>query len=862
MILSGGRELAPKAFRPVSDPVILARLPETSRGKVLQVDMKAQGITDFGEMKVHGFGHPYANPGLELFIDDKPMPLARWPNRGMVPIGNVLDPGSIPRQGDFSGRGGTFTFDVDRPQRWKAARDIWLSGLFHYGFADDTLKVKSIDYVKKTITLAQPHVYGISTGRAFNTYYAFNLLEEIDRPGEWFLDRETGILYLWPPAALEKAKISVSLLEGPMVAMEGASFITLRGLTFEVSRGIGVTIERGTSNLIAGCTFRNLGVLAVCIGQGAKPSGRVCGGWVMDLAAEKGQHVTIEPVSRQLGEWTHAIYGNTVWNRNAGTNHRVTGCDIYQTGAGGISLGGGDRKTLTPAGNSVRNCHIHDFNRLERSYRTAVNIDGVGNRVANCLIHDAPGGAILLHGNDHIIEFNEIHHTCRLADDMGVFYMGRDPSEQGNILRYNFWHHNGGNKGATCTVYLDDGSCGTIVVGNVFYRNRGRTIWINGGHDHLFRHNMFIYSGAAIASGWDDKRWYHWIRTPLVLLRLRRDLDITQPPYASRYPKLADLFEQPLHCRRSNEVLRNLSVGSGNFGGGRNHVEDNLVIPGSPRSATARHANFALDPEWVAWEKRSGLKPIPFTRIGLYKGKYRTTLPPRTSDDEIRSAPVRDPKTREFKAMFAGMDRFLELAGQGGWSAFGDLPSLRVLPAAASGEFAAGPVAVATGMDSWCAVWHGVILDPKRDITLLFDACLPAPLRPHSTFELYLNQGQTHADSTFGIAVVGGAEGGQKDAVGIRRDSCGPRVLTTEHLPPGHWVRLRLVIPANRRTGRLFLRDLTAGEKEFRRLTFANGAEEVDLTRADTWAPGLPGLDALVLRLGAGARAGNLWIEN
>jgi hypothetical protein len=79
---------------------------------------------------------------------------------------------------------------------------------------------------------------------------------------------------------------------------------------------------------------------------------------------------------------------------------------------------------------------------------------------------------------------------------------------------------------------------------------------------------------------------------------------------------------------------------------------------------------------------------------------------------------------------------------------------------------------------------------------------------------------------------------------------------------PGHWYRLRLVVPANTQQGRLFAQDLTAGEKEFRPLAFAEGAPEADLTAVDAWTPDLPSLDALVLRLGGGAQATNIALRN
>ena len=51
----------------------------------------------------------------------------------------------------------------------------------------------------------------------------------------------------------------------------------------------------------------------------------------------------------------------------------------------------------------MENCRIHDFNRIEKSYRPGVWIDGVGNRVSQCDIYNAPSMAILFHGNNHVL---------------------------------------------------------------------------------------------------------------------------------------------------------------------------------------------------------------------------------------------------------------------------------------------------------------------------------------------------------------------------------------------------------------------------------------------------------------------------
>ncbi|MBT7163085.1 MAG: hypothetical protein HN904_09920, partial [Victivallales bacterium] len=94
----GGQIIAPQHARRVTDPAIRQRIiSEEARDQTRVIDLRALGITEYGTMRARGFRRPYVNPGLELFIDGTPMHLARWPNKGSVPIGKVLDPGSIPR---------------------------------------------------------------------------------------------------------------------------------------------------------------------------------------------------------------------------------------------------------------------------------------------------------------------------------------------------------------------------------------------------------------------------------------------------------------------------------------------------------------------------------------------------------------------------------------------------------------------------------------------------------------------------------------------------------------------------------------------------------------------------------------------
>ncbi|HEU5167649.1 MAG TPA: hypothetical protein VFU29_19020, partial [Chitinophagaceae bacterium] len=175
--INGSVSIPVNKVKAITDVGILSRLVPEAKYKIVQVNLNAVGINDFGKIKPKGFGRPYEPTGMELFCNNMAMKLSRWPNDSLVKTGKVLDPGSVPRNGDYSNRGGKFIFDQIRLQRWSAAKDIWISGFFKYGYADDAVKIANLDLSNKTVTTEQPHIYGFESGKIFHRWYAFNLLE-------------------------------------------------------------------------------------------------------------------------------------------------------------------------------------------------------------------------------------------------------------------------------------------------------------------------------------------------------------------------------------------------------------------------------------------------------------------------------------------------------------------------------------------------------------------------------------------------------------------------------------------------------------------------------------------------------------
>jgi hypothetical protein len=587
-VIVGSVAVPTSSVKPVTDAAILERLLPEVRGKVMEIDLRAQGVTDFGDLGPRGFRRPYIPAPIELIVDGKPLDIASWPDAGKPgePMGKVLDKGPVPRNGDKPTRGGVFQFKTDRPARWAQADDVWITGLFENGYADNTVKVKAFDLAKKTITTVQPHMYGFKSGNSWNRWTALNLLEEISVPGEFMADRKTGKLYFLPPAGFDAAKatLEVTVMKDPLVVLEGATGTVFDGVDFGNARGMGVYIERGANCRIQNATISNLGMVAVSIGKGVSPD------------PDYRHAFTGTPVSRELGSWHEHLYDNTTFNREAGTGHGVVNCVIHDIGEGAISLGGGDRKSLTPAGNFVENCDIFRFNRWDRTYRGGVNIDGVGNIVRHCKIHDCPGSALYLHGNDHLIERNEIFAAMMSGDDMGAFYMGRDPSERGNIIRHNYWHDLATSHSTSALYFDDSGGDSTQVYGNIFKRAGAGlgTIFLAGGSDFVVRHNLFVNCGRPIYHQGFRGKQFGTFKARIIAA------GYDSPVWKQRYPGFQDYIAKK---KPYNNV----------FG-------DNLIIKGDDaRFVDAAKGDFHLKPG--ADFGIPGFKPLELDTIAGLDGK-------------------------------------------------------------------------------------------------------------------------------------------------------------------------------------------------------------------------------------------------
>lgn len=504
--LSGGIKLPVETLQPVDQGRERKRLAPLAIAHILQADLKVRGLASS-----QGTGWDRSQPGQseraspeELFIDDEAMQLARWPNQEWAVVESVTDAG---KPGPTDGRPGVFLFDNPRIVQWQDA-DVWLKGFWFWDWYDETLAVRTIDFVGHQIALAKPLVYGLKAGAR---YFAFNILSELDQEGEYYIDRGSASLYVWPPTPLQKNRITLSRLSTPIMELQNVSYVIIQGLIIEEGRDDGIQIVGGQGNEIKNCLIRNIGKDGVVI-QG-------------------------------------------------GRQHAITDSHVHHVGTRGIAATGGDRKALKPANHRILRNHIHHYGRRIAATKAGIDIDGVGIHVMRNDIHDAPHVGILFAGNDHIIELNEIHRVCLETSDAGAIYTGRDWTARGNVVRHNYLHdlYGPSAKGDVTAIYLDDLASGIEVFGNVI-SDVHRAILVGGGRDNTVINNALVNCDIGVSLDARGMTSVPSITSENSVLKKRLSaMPYRIPPWSTRYPQLATILHDEPTIPKNNVLRRNIA---------------------------------------------------------------------------------------------------------------------------------------------------------------------------------------------------------------------------------------------------------------------------------------------------------------
>ena len=551
----GGRAIPRKAFGRIADKATAERLDPAVRDKVLVCDAAPYLAKEPGEWPEIAAGAP----GPWLYFNGASMPVARWPNASDAGVGygagwfgftNVVEKGTKEKPGAFEFPGG-------RAERWRIDDGVWLMGYWIYDWHSEILRLGAYDPKTHVARLVGGSSYGIGKGGSWpfpvRRFYALNLLEELDEPGEWYLDRARKRLYWYPLPAGGADEIVLAQDLTPFFKVKDAKFLTFENLSFEYSHGASAVVLEGTTR----CTVR-----------------------ACDFLNHAGQAVAL-----------------------SGRENRLVGTAIRNIGGTAVTIGGGSSRDLLPANNTMYRCTVENYAMYRRTMNVGVNLSGCGNAIRDCTFRDAPYIAIGYSGNEHLIADCEFDHVVQEAGDSGCIYSGHNASWLGTIIFGNYIHdlaRTPKEADARNGIYFDDCDWGDDVIGNTFVHS-GRAIFFGGGKLHGAYNNLVRDSYVGVHCDSRGRGWrtrgngsFGWAKSGQTFAQYRMKeagVDPLHAPWHVVYPALEEAMDNRPELPGMNEVRGNVFCGLKTVYGfdkdaqsvlGKEPPGNTVIAPGQP----------------------------------------------------------------------------------------------------------------------------------------------------------------------------------------------------------------------------------------------------------------------------------------
>ena len=541
------------AAHPGEHSVVSAGVPVTGWK---QMDSESSEVPSVAAGKVWVANIP---TGLETFytLYDAQGRLNRARGNGFLPT----------RNGDNK----TLHFPEGALKKWDNVEDVEIQVRPSRAWVINMLPLASVDEAGGVARTSVSATYGIGKlpayllqimGNAAASVWVENVLDELDEPGEWVVNTKTRKIYLWPtdPAPDGSPRGILAPATTELIRVEGE--INYEGPTDTPVRGIA----------FSGLTFSHADRWAW-----TSDEGRV--GWGMQhdwdmfdrptaLLRFRGAEDCRVTECRFINSGGSGLRMDLHAQRN-----RVANCELAHLGEAGVVLAGyGPGTKDTNHHNDIVNNSIHHFseitwhspglwawqsghnrivhNELHHSgYSAALittrvtpdrDLDGEAGRTVR---HDeielndgerGRGGYAnwqrrekYLHSRHNLFEYNEISHSVQLlSDGNGIYVSG---AGTGNIIRYNYLHHNQAHS-LPAAIRCDDDQHETLIYGNVLYENRGHAAAIasKGVNDIV---NNFIVAQTAVP------RWgyisFEW--APVTGSKAQRNIIVSHPEGGNAY---------------------------------------------------------------------------------------------------------------------------------------------------------------------------------------------------------------------------------------------------------------------------------------------------------------------------------------
>ncbi len=433
-----------------------------------------------------------------LYVNEKRATRARTPNR------KADDPCFVLASAELSADLARYTLGLDPISLGKWRNSPGIEVMVAGNWAINRLPVESVDWETGTVVLRPPHAVGHEAirPRAGRWCYFENSLDMLDTPGEWYLDRRTGVLSYLPVAGEDMTRVEViAPVVERLIDVNGTPDAPVRNLHF-----------RGLSFRHSNCQLPDggyMGIQACHCTQGknwsrpwARVPAAVCWNYVENSSFEDGELAHLGGCGIELVAGCRA--------------NLIQGNDIYDVSGNGIMLGGPRSEEEVPKDNRASNNHVH---ACGAEYYGATGIWlGFTQRsvISHNLVHDLPYSGISIGWQwdpaptackENLVEANHVFDVMnRLCDGGCLYTLGFQP---GTVIRGNHFHDARRSQFAQGApnngIFIDQGSKGYLFDRNVIYDTAAELVRFNqcSKEWHTWRDNHFGEADQVKQAGKD-----------------------------------------------------------------------------------------------------------------------------------------------------------------------------------------------------------------------------------------------------------------------------------------------------------------------------------------------------------------------
>ena len=461
-VFKGSREFKAEKAQRVTSASALSRIKPSVKNNIAVYNLADMGfsknnITDTTNIEATIQVLSHGEPNY-VYVDGIEQNIAQWP-----------DGDGVYSHWDSTEDGRTIHFTESDPTRWiTAPKDWWLGAFATYDYCYARMSGDHVNPEKHTLTAVDLNTLFNFTSYQSRRWKAFNLLEELDTPGEFYIDRENMMLYLYPPYSIKDARMELSFLTTPMISLRETQNVLFENLTLSQTCGDGFRMVDVRNVDIKNCNFENIAQFAIFV-DGSKN------------AVTDSQYWQVQRI-------------------DASYDCDVTDSTFNNIGSSAIKMSGGNLDTLTSANNVIDNNMLYRCSQITKN-KNAIEIGGCGITVTHNNISRCAFQGIYYMGNNHTIKYNEIYDVDQETDDCGAIYCGRNSLHQGNVIAYNYLHDLFSTEvlpfGHQTAIYWDDNMVGQTAHNNII-RGVRKNAYSNGIDIHFYNNTSIDITAASM----------------------------------------------------------------------------------------------------------------------------------------------------------------------------------------------------------------------------------------------------------------------------------------------------------------------------------------------------------------------------